>query len=61
MMLMRSLQVIESRMIKDKLHSLRQICARAECELESYWAEIIVGCENSSGDEGQIYILAATA
>jgi hypothetical protein len=61
MMLMSSLQVIESQMIKDKLHSLRQICAQAECELESYWAEIIVGCENSSGDEGTIYILAATA
>jgi hypothetical protein len=61
MMLMRSLQVIESRMIKDKLHSLRQICAQAECELESCWAEIIVGCENSPGDEGTIYILAPTA
>jgi hypothetical protein len=60
-MLMSSLQVIESQMIKDKLHSLRQICAQAECELESYWAEIIVGCENSSGDEGTIYILAPTA
>jgi GTPase SAR1 family protein len=61
MILMSILQVIESQMIKDKLHSLRQICAQAEYELESYWAQIIVGCENSSGDEGTIYTLAATA
>jgi hypothetical protein len=61
MMLMSNLQVIESQMIKDRLHSLRQICAQAECELESYWAEIIAGYENSSGDEGTIYILATTA
>lgn len=60
MMLISSLQVIESQTIKDKLHSLRQICAQAECELESYWVAIIVGCENSA-DEGTICILAATA
>jgi hypothetical protein len=53
-------QIIESQRIKDVLPSLRQICAQAECKLESYWADIITGAEECSEEEGTVCILVAT-
>jgi nicotianamine synthase len=39
------------------LPSLRHICAKAECYLESHWADVISGPEADSGDEeaGKLY------
>lgn len=44
-------QVMNSPEIIDILPSLRYICAKAECYLESHWADIISGSEDETEEE----------